>query len=970
MADIPIYENPNGRRRRAARSKNELKQNLRDVKQFSTNSVETPWANKGPKLNVTSGIGVGRVPIYPDKQYLPYDIEEINSFIKQTAKVVQHDYGLGDIDLRINYGRFVNDEEFAKRYAAQIQKHTGNPIDLVREKNLTGGAYVPKDGHIDVNPDVMYRAEMIKRKKLGLTGDIPLEEFQDTIKEVLGHELRHKWQFEANTPDSKKIMKEHQVYMDGIDVEEVKQDAKKLYNAYYNKPIEVDARNKGAEFVSKYNEKVSNYKKYLEESANINGATRQKIDEINLRPKNRIIGHEPDTVAPIEWNVDTGSTVPTGKHDISRNTRYRNAKLGKGQGPLRPTATMSGNNVEIDSIYNHSKPKKLTPKKQYADWFEENILNAPEHMPGTGSSRKHLNRWANATDEGIENYLKDIRKNYTPASADAIEEEIREYRQKAIDIVEESKKKFNAATQSSINSNLYTKTTTLENAKLSELPISRERATEIVQNTVNKVYQDLGLTDNLLVNTISGNEKNGKVIHRGVHSTDEIGVYLDGVYEAASIESRTRQIKELKEKYKDMDEADFYEMIHDHPELINPLSAEEYERKLIETASHETRHHWQQEQNPEMFFDGSRKIDKSSETYDEYYEQSIEKDARQYADDFVNKHADEVRNNKPNYKSKVEPIEQTTKKTINTQKKIDTNNTKIKNETIEKLNKTKQMYEDILTNWTSASGDFNRQINNMTVGPHKIYAEGKQYLDKIEDLKNNYNVDDYVDGSYTIDEEVFKYSEGTGLNGENVLKVEGDLIDAPNAYASNLNKTLSEAEKNMTPEELAKFKNGFEPEKAIIKTETGGPKLNRKKIVRNKAGLLDDLGKPGAIMSGLNILGAVGDFKDARRKGHGVVSSVARAGVQFAVGEALGLWAIPVMAAKEVPGLIVKGADMLYKENRRMNSAANFQTFGDAQFQDTQQLATMRQSGMEMAKMAQYNLQQTLMGNEATYLHR
>ena len=53
-----------------------------------------------------------------------------------------------------------------------------------------------------------------------------------------------------------------------------------------------------------------------------------------------------------------------------------------------------------------------------------------------------------------------------------------------------------------------------------------------------------------------------------------------------------------------------------------------------------------------------------------------------------------------------------------------------------------------------------------------------------------------------------------------------------------------------------------------------------------------------------------------------------------------------------------------------MNSAANNQVFGGAQFMDTQQLATMRQSGMEMAKMSQYNLQQTLMGNEATYLHR
>ena len=75
-------------------------------------------------------------------------------------------------------------------------------------------------------------------------------------------------------------------------------------------------------------------------------------------------------------------------------------------------------------------------------------------------------------------------------------------------------------------------------------------------------------------------------------------------------------------------------------------------------------------------------------------------------------------------------------------------------------------------------------------------------------------------------------------------------------------------------------------------------------------------------------------------------------------------------AAKWLPQGIIKGTEALYKENRRMNSAANVQVFGGAQFQDTQQLATMRQSGMEMAKMAQYNLQQTLMGQEATYLHR
>ena len=174
----------------------------------------------------------------------------------------------------------------------------------------------------------------------------------------------------------------------------------------------------------------------------------------------------------------------------------------------------------------------------------------------------------------------------------------------------------------------------------------------------------------------------------------------------------------------------------------------------------------------------------------------------------------------------------------------------------------------------------------------------------------------------------------------------------------------------MSPEEFAKFKNGFDVDSALVQTDAGGVKLNRQRVVRNAPDMLSKFGTIDMVMSGVNLLGAVGDYKDARRKGHGVVSSAVRAGAQFAIGEVLGLWAIPVMAAKELPGLVVKGADALYKENRKMNSMANFQAFGGAQFQDTQQLATMRQSGMEMAKMANYNLQQTLMGNEATYLHR
>ena len=129
--------------------------------------------------------------------------------------------------------------------------------------------------------------------------------------------------------------------------------------------------------------------------------------------------------------------------------------------------------------------------------------------------------------------------------------------------------------------------------------------------------------------------------------------------------------------------------------------------------------------------------------------------------------------------------------------------------------------------------------------------------------------------------------------------------------------------------------------------------------------------KLGVLDIGMNVYGTISSYKESRREGRGVVSSAVRAGVNFAVYEMLGFWgSLGVGLAKNLPSLAIKGTTLLYKENRKMNSAANNQLFGGAQFHDTQQLATMRQSGMEMAKMAQYNLQQTLMGNEATHFHR
>ena len=118
-------------------------------------------------------------------------------------------------------------------------------------------------------------------------------------------------------------------------------------------------------------------------------------------------------------------------------------------------------------------------------------------------------------------------------------------------------------------------------------------------------------------------------------------------------------------------------------------------------------------------------------------------------------------------------------------------------------------------------------------------------------------------------------------------------------------------------------------------------------------GVLDDIddsikkfGAFDAIGLGVNVFTTIGDYKEARREGHSVASSVARAGFGFATGELLGFWGTMAVGAGKLVGTgVIKGTEALYKENRRMNAAANNQLFSDAQFADNQQLATMRQSG-------------------------
>ena len=50
--------------------------------------------------------------------------------------------------------------------------------------------------------------------------------------------------------------------------------------------------------------------------------------------------------------------------------------------------------------------------------------------------------------------------------------------------------------------------------------------------------------------------------------------------------------------------------------------------------------------------------------------------------------------------------------------------------------------------------------------------------------------------------------------------------------------------------------------------------------------------------------------------------------------------------------------------------ARNQMPFRNYTFVDGPQIATMRQAGLALARRSKYELQQTVMGNEARYLHR
>lgn len=109
------------------------------------------------------------------------------------------------------------------------------------------------------------------------------------------------------------------------------------------------------------------------------------------------------------------------------------------------------------------------------------------------------------------------------------------------------------------------------------------------------------------------------------------------------------------------------------------------------------------------------------------------------------------------------------------------------------------------------------------------------------------------------------------------------------------------------------------------------------------------------------------EFQTNREMGKGVIESGVRAGADFLLSEAMGTSYILFNLGMAVPSLGVTAYQAIDQMARQSNSINANVPFSNARFQDTKQAHTMRQAGMELAKASRYNLEQSLMGNEASY---
>ena len=113
-------------------------------------------------------------------------------------------------------------------------------------------------------------------------------------------------------------------------------------------------------------------------------------------------------------------------------------------------------------------------------------------------------------------------------------------------------------------------------------------------------------------------------------------------------------------------------------------------------------------------------------------------------------------------------------------------------------------------------------------------------------------------------------------------------------------------------------------------------------------------------------------YKEERAQGNSRISALGSGAMSFVLPELLsfkGYMAYELI--KAAPGALLSAGQSVSQQVRQMERAGqDMAPFKSNTFVDSQQIYTMRQAGMALAEQSKYALQQSLMGDEARFMHR
>ena len=115
---------------------------------------------------------------------------------------------------------------------------------------------------------------------------------------------------------------------------------------------------------------------------------------------------------------------------------------------------------------------------------------------------------------------------------------------------------------------------------------------------------------------------------------------------------------------------------------------------------------------------------------------------------------------------------------------------------------------------------------------------------------------------------------------------------------------------------------------------------------------------------------SIDEYEQKRADGHGALTSGAAVTFDNALMMALNMKGALGYGLLASAGDIYEGVYQANNYGRQLNASKYAHAFDSAQFNDTEQVHTMREAGMNMLQRSKYNTQMALMGNEAKYMYK